>query len=245
MERASRVSRAAARRGAFATLMLKENAIELLLAAVALYFGGVAVLGTIPVNGEFAPAAQGVPLCVRTNGIHADFVVPAANETMDWRTRHPSAHFPRLEGQPAYIAFGWGDRAFYLDTPTWADLELATALKALSGLGQAAMHVEYVDLPARGERVACTRISEAQYGALARYIRGWFKHGAGAAPIRIEAPGYGAADAFYEANGAYSLFFTCNEWLRRGLAESGIRTPAWSPFDGALLRQLRAVETVD
>jgi uncharacterized protein (TIGR02117 family) len=219
--------------------------MELLLAAVVAYFGGTALLGTIPVNGEFAAPAHGVPLCVRSNGIHADFVVPAAHETMDWRTRHPPAHFPRLDRAPGYIAFGWGDRGFYLDTPTWADLKLGTALKAVSGLGEAAMHVEYVDRPARGDRVACTRITEEQYGALARYIQGSFNHGEGAAPIRIEAPGYGPADAFYEAKGAYSLLFTCNEWLRRGLSESGIRAPAWSPFDGALLRQLRAVETAD
>jgi uncharacterized protein (TIGR02117 family) len=219
--------------------------MELLLAAVVLYFGGVAVLGAIPVNGDFAPAAGGVPLCVRTNGIHADYVVPAAHELIDWRSRHPAAHFPRLGREHGYIAFGWGDRAFYLETPTWAELKPGTALKAMTGLGNAAMHVEYMDRPDPGEQVACTRITEEQYRALARYIQDSFKYDERAAPLRIDAPGYGPNDAFYEAKGAYSVFFTCNEWLRRGLSESAIRAPAWSPFDGALLRQLRAAETVN
>jgi uncharacterized protein (TIGR02117 family) len=182
---------------------------------------------------------------VRTNGIHTDVVVPTTHPTIDWRARHPAAHFPLLDREPGYIAFGWGDRGFYLETPTWADFKVSTALKAVSGLGEAAMHVEYVDRPERGERVACTRITDEQYSALARYIRGSFRPGEGGAPIRIEARGYGSADAFYEAQGAYSLFFTCNEWVRRALSESAIRAPAWSPFDGALLRQLRAVEMAD
>jgi uncharacterized protein (TIGR02117 family) len=182
---------------------------------------------------------------VRSNGIHTDFVVPAAHQTIDWRVQHPAAHFPRLDRARGYIAFGWGDRGFYLETPTWEDLKVSTALKAVSGLGDAAMHVEYMDRPARSEHVACTRITEEQYGVLARYIRGSFKPGEDGAPIRIEAAGYGPADAFYEAKGAYSAFFTCNEWLRRGLSESAIRAPAWSVFDGALLRQLRGVETAD
>jgi uncharacterized protein (TIGR02117 family) len=82
-------------------------------------------------------------------------------------------------------------------------------------------------------------VSDAQYRALARYIERTFKRDAAGAALRIDAPGYGSTDAFYEAHGAYNLFFTCNEWVRRGLSESGIRAPAWSPFDGALLRHVR------
>jgi uncharacterized protein (TIGR02117 family) len=213
--------------------------MELLLAAVVLYFGGVAVLGAIPVNRDFAPAASGVDICLRTNGIHADYIFPATHEVIDWRIRHPAGHFPRLGRERDYVGFGWGDRAFYLETPTWADLKPGTALRAVCGLGDAAMHVEYMDRPDPGERVACTRITGEQYKVLAGYVQRSFQHDEQGAPKRIDAPGYGAGDAFYEANGAYSLFFTCNEWVRRGLSESGIRAPAWSPFDGALLRQLR------
>jgi len=210
------------------------------LIAIAVYFGGVAVLGAIPVNAEFTPSENGIELCVRSNGIHTDYIVPVQSRMVDWRGQHPPAHFPRLERTPDYIAFGWGDRGFYLETPNWSDLKLGTALIAISGLGDGALHVEYLDQPREGERIACTSISEAQYARLAQYIQRTFKRDANGAVLRIDAPGYGDADAFYEAGGAYNLFFTCNEWVRRGLSESGIRAPAWSPFDGALIRQLRA-----
>jgi hypothetical protein len=40
----------------------------------------------------------------------------------------------------------------------------------------------------------------------------------------------------------YTFWFTCNEWVRRGLAEAGVRTAAWAPFDAAIFWQMRAIE---
>jgi uncharacterized protein (TIGR02117 family) len=211
----------------------------LLLLSFLSYFGAAGVLGAIPVNRAFVPTEDGVDVCLRSNGIHADYVFPARHAALDWRERHPAGDFPRMARAYEYIAFGWGDRAFYLETPTWADLKPGTALRAMTGLGRAAMHVEYMDRPHPGERVACTRVSDEQYRSLARYVQSSFTPDARGVPMRIDAPGYGATDAFYEAKGAYSLFVTCNEWVRRGLSESGIRAPAWAPFDGALLARLR------
>ncbi len=213
--------------------------MEYLLGALILYFGGAGLLGLVPVNRDFAPTPGGVPVCLRSNGIHTDVVLPATGAAIDWRAELPKTDFPRMRRAYDSIAFGWGERQFYLETPTWADLKAGTALVAATGLGDAALHVEYADRPRPGERAACTRVNEAQYRALVAYIERTFARDAAGRPRRIDAPGYGAADAFYEAKGTFSIFVTCNEWVRDGLAASGIRAPAWSPFDGALLRQLR------
>lgn len=50
-----------------------------------------------------------------------------------------------------YIAFGWGDKGFYLDTPTWADLKFSTAFKAAFWMGQSAMHTTYYREVKEGE----------------------------------------------------------------------------------------------
>lgn len=60
----------------------------------------------------------------------------------------------------------------------------------------------------------------------------------GGHPLIIAGAHYGANDAFFEARGHYSLFETCNEWTRRGLAAAGVRVPVWAPFDKALFYQL-------
>jgi uncharacterized protein (TIGR02117 family) len=86
------------------------------------------------------------------------------------------------------------------------------------------------------------RISAEQYRRLVAYLRASFRRDGGGRPIRIDAPGYFDTDAFYEAIPVYTFWFTCNEWVRRGLAEAGVRTAAWAPFDIAIFRQLRAID---
>lgn len=210
-------------------------------AAPASYLLLAVVLGAWPVNRGFVEAPDGVAIYVRTDGVHAEIVVPTRAEGVDWSIDHPPRHFRRLDAPLAWIAFGWGDRDFYLNTPTWRELRLRTALVALSGLGQAAMHVEYLDRPEAyaAQRV---RISPAQYRRLVDYLRASFRRDREDRPIRIDAPGYFDTDAFYEAIPVYTFWFTCNEWVRRGLAEAGVRTAAWAPLDIAIFQQLRAID---
>jgi len=211
------------------------------LAAALVYLSAALVLGALPVNRGFAESVDGVAIYVRTNGIHAEIVVPTRAEGVDWSIDHPPQHVRKLDAPLVWIAFGWGDRDVYLNTPTWRDLRLRTALVALSGLGRGAMHVEYVDHPEAYESRR-VRISAAQYRRLVAYLRGSFRRDADGRPLRIDAPGYFDTDAFYEAVPVYTLWFTCNEWVRRGLADAGVRTAAWAPFDTAIFWQLRAIE---
>lgn len=216
------------------------HALLAFAAAPASYLLLAVVLGAWPVNRGFVEATNGVAIYVRTNGVHAEIVVPTRAAGVDWSIDHPPRHFRRLDAPLAWIAFGWGDRDFYLTTPTWRELRVRTALVALSGLGQGAMHVEYVDRPEAyaSQRV---RISPAQYRRLVEYLRASFRRDTQGRPIRIDAPGYFDTDAFYEAIPVYTFWYTCNEWVRRGLAEAGVRTAAWAPFDIAIFLQLRAV----
>lgn len=217
------------------------RALLAFVAAPASYLLLAVVLGAWPVNRGFVEASDGVAIHVRTNGVHAEIVVPTRAQGVDWSIDHPPQHFRRLDAPLAWIAFGWGDRDVYLNTPTWRDLSLRTALVALSGRGRGAMHVEYVDRPEAyaSRRV---RISPAQYRRLVEYLRASFRRDDAGRPIRIVAPGYFDTDAFYEAVPVYTFWFTCNEWARRGLAEAGVRAPAWAPFDTAIFWQLRAID---
>lgn len=217
----------------------------LLAAAPLAYLLLALLLGLIPVNADFAPPAAGaIPIYVRTNGVHAELVLPA-RAPHDWTRELPPQVVARDARDLApqhmeWLAFGWGDRAFYLETPTWRDLRLATAVTALAGRGPAAMHVEYLARPQdyRAVRVA---IGAAQYQRLVDYLRAGFARDAHGGVLRIDHPGYFATDAFFEGTGHYSPWLTSNEWVRRALARAGVRTAAWAPFDVALFWQLRRV----
>lgn len=209
-------------------------------AAPASYLLLAVALGAWPVNRGFVEARDGVTIYVRTNGVHADIVVPTRAEGVDWSIEHPPQHFRRLDAPLPWIAFGWGDRDFFINTPTWRDFRIGLALVAVSGLGEGAMHVEYLDAPEIYESRRI-RISVPQYLRLVDFLRASFRRDGQGRPILIGAPGYYDTDAFYEAIPVYTFWFTCNEWARRGLAQAGVRTSVWAPFDVAILWQLRRI----
>jgi uncharacterized protein (TIGR02117 family) len=86
-------------------------------------------------------------------------------------------------------------------------------------------------------------VSAAQYRRLVQYIRASFARDALERPRKLPLAGYFDRDAFYAAIPRYSPVLTSNDWVRRGLAESGVRAPRWAPFDVALFYQLSRVPT--
>lgn len=216
-----------------------------LLAIPSTYLLLALLLGLLPVNRDWKPTppeAGGISIYLRTNGVHADLVLPAA-APHDWQAEFPphgivSAMRLADAASLRWIALGWGDRGFYVHTRTWRDLRPATAAVALLGLGSGAMHVEYLAEPLR-YRVQRIDVNDQQYRALVAAVQAGFRRDAAGTPRRIDAPGYFDTDAFFEGSGRYTLWLTSNEWVRRALAGAGIRTAAWAPFDAALFWQLR------
>ena len=207
-----------------------------------LYLLLAAVLGLISVNRDFRSTpvvAGGIAIYLRTNGVHGEIVLPTRARGHDWSLAFPSSQMRALQAPPPWIAFGWGDRAFMLETPTWRDIQFGTGLRAIAGLGSGAMHVEYVARPEDYE-VALLQISAAQHARLIEAIERSFRRAADGRPIRIDAPGYGDADAFYEAIPRYSWRFTCNEWVRSVTSDAGLPMPLWAPFERTLFWHLPA-----
>lgn len=208
--------------------------IALPLAYVLLAF----ILGSIPVNRDAQQAQHGIEVFVGSNGVHTDFVMPVRSEAIDWQAHFPVAHFRNVEPSVSHIAFGWGDREFYLETPTWADLELGTAFRASLLTSRSAMHVTYLNHPGVSERRKRIVLSSAQYQHLVGYVLDSFERDTSNRVILIPDKGYGSNDAFYTANGSYSLWNTCNTWTGRGLRQIGIKTGVWTPFAGSVLLHL-------
>lgn len=203
------------------------GAVVLLLAAYAV--AGL-VGGAIPVNRGWRPPATGIRIFVESNGVHTGLVVPKVAAGVDWRPVVRAEHLadPRYGGHP-YLSFGWGDRAFYLDTPTWAQVKLRTLLAAAIGSEDVLVHVDHVPVPRPGVDVRAVLMRPEEYRRLAAHIRGSFAD----APRHHH--GYGAYDAFYDARGRYSAGRTCNAWTGEGLAKAGVRVGWWTPFPVTVL----------
>lgn len=210
-----------------------------LLLAIALYLLAALGLSAIAVAKESNTAAE-VPIYILTNGVHTDLVLPVRHAAYDWSRFTPVEHTRSRDTTASYVAFGWGDKGFYLHTPTWADLTFSTAFKAAFNLSSAAMHVTYYH-PLQ-EDSTCKRIfiSNEQYQRLVTYIQSAFTLDSTGHTILIPTDAvYGRTDAFYEAKGSYNLFFTCNTWANNGLKACGQTAAWWTPFDSGIFRHYR------
>ena len=170
------------------------------------------------------------PLYLTTNGLHLNFVI--STELMAAETLAALA----IPDSAAYVSFGWGDRGFYLQTPRWQDLRIGVAAKALFWKSETAMHVDYYSFrqPSWYELPLCPE----QHQVLRGYILNSFERSADEQPLPIDSPGYGATDRFYEAEGSYTAFYTCNNWVNEGLKRAAVPTAVWSPFDHGVLHHI-------
>lgn len=181
-----------------------------------------------------------IPLYILTNGVHTDLVMPVRTSQIDWSQSVLFANTVGKDTTAQWIAFGWGDKGFYLETPTWADLKFSTAFKAATGLSTAAIHATYYRSLREGDDCIRTSIDSAKYARLIAYIQQSFKRDDKGQIMHIVTnANYGRTDAFYEAKGSYSLFHTCNTWANSGLKASGQRACFWTPFDKGIFYQYR------
>lgn len=205
-------------------------ALLALLSAAMLYLGVACALMFWPANAAPRPAgaAPAVQAYVLSNGVHTDLVFPLRSAAIDWTALFPPAHFEAVPPDAEFVAIGWGDREFYLHTPTWADLTARRALGALAGGNRALLHVSYLRRAQLREHAWRLPLAPEQYAQLIAYVRATLPAGR-AQPIALAR--YGTNDAFYEAEGGYHLFETCNTWTGRGLRRAGVTVSRWTPFD--------------
>ena len=194
------------------------------------------LLPLIPISAEKTTEPKTITIYLLSNGMHTDLVLPTENEYINWTTKvSPDDTKGKKRGD--WLAFGWGDKGFYLNTPTWADLKFSTAVKAAFWMSDSAMHTTYLGGTEGYEKVAQLSLTAAQYKRLVSYIDQQFDKDAQGKYIPIPTNAvYGTTDAFYEAHGHYQLFFTCNSWTNKMLKNSGIRSCVWTPFASGVMR---------
>jgi uncharacterized protein (TIGR02117 family) len=212
-------------------------ALATLIAAILLYASAALVLGVLPVNREFREPGDGIAIYLRTNDVHADIILPTRTVERDWSR---ILEVPGI-AHSQYVSIGWGDRAFYLETKNWGDLHAGNALRALIGIDESVMHVSAENKPRESDTVQRIRINRQQLQQLIAQIDASFTRNPLGAPQQIAGIHYSDNDGFYEAQGHYSMFKTCNEWVRVLLSNAGVRTANWSPFTVGLRYQARKI----
>ncbi|MCT7560942.1 TIGR02117 family protein [Aliarcobacter butzleri] len=176
---------------------------------------------------------------IKSNGVHTDIVLPMKSDIINWSELFPFENTLSKSTDFSYVGIGWGDKGFYLDTPTWSELKVSTALIAGTGLGNAALHITYYKDILEDDLTYSMKVDENQYKSIILSVKKslqWLNE----KPIYINTTAqYGQNDAFYEAIGSYSIFHTCNTWTNNVLKNANLLSSKWVAFDDGILYQYK------
>ena len=174
---------------------------------------------------------------VKSNGVHTDIVLLIKSDIINWTDFFPFENTLSKSNDFFYVGIGWGDKGFYLDTPTWSELKVSTALIAGTGIGSSALHVTFYKYINLDELTYSMKIGENQYKSIINSIKSSIKW-ENEKPIYIKTNAQsGQNDAFYEAIGSYSIFHTCNTWTNNVLKNANLLSSKWVAFDDGILYQ--------
>ncbi|WP_027144470.1 TIGR02117 family protein [Mesorhizobium sp. WSM3626] len=198
-------------------------------------------LGTLVPRPLWPAAAAGEGtrrILVLKNAIHTDIAIPVDDE-MRRRFRFlTDAGLPSDAPEVRYIVFGWGGRAFYLETPTWSQVKALPVFKALT-LDASVMHVDVAgDITEAHPDVAGFDVDKDRFAALLDFIEASFQQGP-SGPMVIDNAAYSNFDRFYEANGRFNALIGCNTWTAAALRTAGLRTGWWNPLPASLGLSMR------
>jgi uncharacterized protein (TIGR02117 family) len=205
-----------------------------------LYFAAAFAGALIPRNADWQEPDDGVTFYVWDNGIHVDLVVPARAAGVDLHRLVPPDHAEGSVTGSDWVALGWGQREFYLETPSWGDLTVRNALRAVVG-GDSLMRVSHYTARPRHDGIREIRIDDQGYRRMIAFAASSFER-AGGEPVLVEGGAHQPRDAFYEARGGYNGFRTSNQWTADALAEGGVRVGLWTPLSIGLMWRYRQAD---
>ncbi|WP_072885418.1 TIGR02117 family protein [Chryseobacterium takakiae] len=213
-------------------LLLLLKTLGIIVGIVALYVALGYFLPFIEISAKDDGEKKEIPIYIYTNGVHTDIVMPVQNDLHDWSAELPFTNTKSKKTDFKYVGIGWGDKGFYLDTPTWADLKFSTAFKAAFWLSESAMHCTFYREMKEGDDCKMIMISKNQYKELVKFVDGKFDKNQDGKNILIPTNAvYGDNDAFYDAQGRYSFLDTCNTWANNALKAAGQKAALWTPTD--------------
>ncbi|MDX2361285.1 MAG: TIGR02117 family protein [Crocinitomicaceae bacterium] len=203
--------------------------------AFLMFYVTVSIYGAVIPVGEINKEGD-ICIYVQSNGIHTDICMPTETEEMNWLEFIPADDYNGDSYE--YVSIGWGDKGFFLNTPTWAELKVSTALNAAFLPSTTAMHVWYDEEPEIGETCKKVWISKLAYKHMVFFVKNSFRLKDGKVDL-ISNSGYTDHDNFYEAYHSYHLFRTCNRWTNNALKSANVKTGIFALFPDGILSHLQ------
>ena len=206
--------------------IILKSIITIILIPVTYLFVAI-ILTYIPVNNDGAYSNKNKSIYLSSNGIHLDIIIPRNQIDPKLLKGLKSLESDR------YFSFGWGEKNFYFNTPTWSDLTFINTFKALFINSSSLIHLtRYSTIEDDWVEI---KVDQGQLSKINQYIYHTFYFDSYNKKVLLNNKGYSNNDDFYEALGSFSCFKTCNSWVNSGLKKSDIKACLWTPFDFGVL----------
>lgn len=102
---------------------------------ILVYFIFALILSVVGTNPKKQTCETKNEIYVATNGVHLDIIFPVSLIEKGFLKKL------QVPNETKFVSFGWGDKNFYLYTPTWDDLKASTAINAMFLGSETAIHV--------------------------------------------------------------------------------------------------------
>lgn len=212
---------------------------SVIIVLLIIYFLSAIILSRVTINSNSETIPKDNDIYLISNGFHSDIVVPIKSDQMDWSEIIKYEHTLSNDSSFKYIAFGWGDRKFYLETPTWSHLKYDVAFQALFFLNRSAIHATFFKDMFESESCIKISISSQNYRKLVKYIISELMYNENGKVLQIKNLQYDENDAFYESKGSFTLFYTCNTWVNDALKSANQKACLWTPFEEGIFYQYK------
>jgi uncharacterized protein (TIGR02117 family) len=194
------------------------------------------IVSRLAFGGDYRPVRDGYKLIVLNHGYHSSIVVQREH-LVDFGGRVAQGwlrDFPVAE----WFELGWGDRGFYYEVASLSDVTFRTGASALFRPSKSVMHV------ATGQGDAATVFAGSgklffrlNSDAMQRTVRALEQGSQGREAI---GEGLYLNSKFYEGNGSYHIFNTCNSWVSSVLRVAGINaSPLFSQTTSLMFLELK------
>ena len=197
---------------------------------IILYFLTAYLLVFLASTKDEKEQKRGEDIYILYDTMHSDIVLDIKGINNKKFTTKLSIFINQREG---YLAFGWGDKETYLNTPTWNDIKISTSLKALFINTPSLIHVTFYRNIHRFKNIKVIKLSKKGKEKLENSILKSFD-----LETDERYQGYGRDDFFYPSVYNYNLFNTCNTWTGDRLREANVSMRYWTPFSSNVIDSL-------
>ena len=210
------------------TLKLILKFFILFLLIIVLYFLTAHLLTFVP-SKRVETVKQNQKIYILYDEMHSDILLNIEGINQKLKTELK----PIIQDRKGYLAFGWGDKETYLNTPTWNDIKISTSLKALFINTPSILHISFYRNVDRFKNIKKVELSKEEKGKLEESILETFD-----LENREIYKGYSRDDLFYSSIYSYNLFHTCNTWTGDRLREANVSMSYWTPLSSNVIDSL-------